>query len=54
MLNLDTHILIYALRGELYGNEHELLARTQWSVSAIVFREIAKQRSCPWRSSSDR
>ena len=47
MLNLDTHILIYALRGELYGNEHELLARTQWSVSAIVFREIAKAALVP-------
>ena len=42
MLNLDTHILIYALRGELHGNEQQLLARNQWSVSAIVFWEIAK------------
>ena len=42
MLNLDTHILIYALRGELHDSERQLLARTQWSVSSIVFREIAK------------
>ena len=42
MLNLDTHILIYALRGELTGNETQLLSRNQWSVSAIVFWEIAK------------
>lgn len=42
MLNLDTHVLIYALLGELAGNERQLLARTQWSVSSIVFWEIAK------------
>ena len=42
MLNLDTHILIYALRGELAGDERQLLADTQWSVSSIVFWEIAK------------
>ena len=42
MLNLDTHILIYALRGELHGNERRLLAGTEWSVSSIVFWEIAK------------
>ena len=42
MLNLDTHILICALRGELRRKEHQLLARNRWSVSAIVFWEIAK------------
>lgn len=42
MLNLDTHILIYALQGELKSNEVELLAGDQWSVSAIVLWEIAK------------
>lgn len=42
MLNLDTHILIFALRGELQENERQLLASTRWSVSSIVFREIAK------------
>ena len=42
MLNLDTHVLLYALWGELHGTEQQLLARDQWSVSAIVFWEIAK------------
>ena len=42
MLNLDTHILIYALRGELRSREQDLLARERWSVSAIVLWEMAK------------
>ena len=42
MLNLDTHILIHALRGELRSREQDLLARERWSVSAIVFWEMAK------------
>ena len=42
MLNLDTRILIYALRGELRAHEQALLARERWSVSAIVFWEMAK------------
>ena len=42
MLNLDTHILIHALHGELREDERRLLASTQWSVSSIVFWEIAK------------
>ena len=44
MLNLDTHILIFALRGELRVPERILLARERWSVSAIVFWEMAKLR----------
>ena len=42
MLNLDTHILIHALRDELQADERRLLAGNRWSVSAIVFWEIAK------------
>ncbi|WP_419162871.1 PIN domain-containing protein [Candidatus Palauibacter sp.] len=42
MLNLDTHILIHAIRGELKAGEESLLARHRWSVSSIVFWEIAK------------
>jgi hypothetical protein len=42
MLNLDTHILLGALADELTRRERELLARTPWSVAAIV----------PWESSS--
>ena len=42
MLNLDTHILIYALQGSLKIREQRLLAREPWSISAIVLWELAK------------
>jgi PIN domain nuclease of toxin-antitoxin system len=42
MLNLDTHILISALTGELAARERELLSRERWGVSAIVLWEMAK------------
>jgi PIN domain nuclease of toxin-antitoxin system len=42
MLNLDTHILLFALAGELTARERRLLASNRWSVSAIVLWEIAK------------
>ena len=42
MLNLDTHILVLALKGELRTAEQTLLARSRWSVSAIVLWELAK------------
>ena len=42
MLNLDTHILIHALAGDLRAREHALLERNEWSVSAIVLWELAK------------
>lgn len=42
MLNLDTHIVIYALAGELTAREKRLLGSQQWSMSAIVLWEIAK------------
>jgi len=42
MLNLDTHILVFALAGQLRPAEQQLLHRDQWSVSAIVLWEIAK------------
>ena len=44
MLNLDTHILIFALRGDLRHHEQATLTRERWSVSAIVFWELAKLR----------
>ena len=44
MLNLDTHILIFALRGDLRPHEQASLTRERWSVSAIVFWELAKLR----------
>ncbi len=42
MLNLDTHILVFALNGELRPSEQALLARNRWSVAAIVLWELAK------------
>ena len=42
MLNLDTHVLLHALAGDLTRRESTLLAREPWSIAAIVLWEIAK------------
>jgi PIN domain nuclease of toxin-antitoxin system len=42
MLNLDTHVLLYALAGESDPDEAALLSREPWSIAAIVLWEIAK------------
>lgn len=42
MLNLDTHILIFAVNGDLRPAERELLSSNRWSVSSIVLWELAK------------
>lgn len=42
MLNLDTHILLYAVTGSLTPTESRLLRSHPWSISAIVLWEIAK------------
>lgn len=42
MLNLDTHILLYALVGKVSRREASLLSRQAWSISAIVLWEICK------------
>src|SRR5437016_10436432 len=42
MLNLDTHILLYAVTGALTRSESKLLRGQPWSISAIVLWEIAK------------
>ena len=42
MLNLDTHILLYALTDDLTHRERALLSNETWSVSALVLCEIAK------------
>ena len=34
MLNLDTHILLLALAGDLTARERRLLATNRWSISA--------------------
>ena len=44
MLNLDTHMLVFAVRGELQPHERALLARDRWSISGIVLWELAKLR----------
>ena len=42
MLNLDTHILVYALAGELRPREKSLLSAHRWGISGIVLWELAK------------
>ena len=42
MLNLDTHVLLYALTDDLNARERHLLSKETWSISAIVLWEIAK------------
>jgi PIN domain nuclease of toxin-antitoxin system len=42
MLNLDTHILLFALDGSLKPKEHAILASEPWGISAIVLWEVAK------------
>lgn len=42
MLNLDTHVLLYAVTGALRPAERRRLATTRCSISAIVLWEIAK------------
>src|SRR5262249_17497709 len=42
MLNLDTHVLLHALAGELTPHEAAVLRRDSWSIASIVLWEIAK------------
>jgi PIN domain nuclease of toxin-antitoxin system len=42
MLNLDTHILVHALGGDLRSGERQVLSADPWSISGIVLWEIAK------------
>ena len=42
MLNLDTHILLFALDGSLKPSEKALLTSEPWGISAIVLWEMAK------------
>ena len=42
MVNLDTHLLVFALNGEITDRERRVLSANTWSVSAIVFWELAK------------
>ena len=42
MLNLDTHILIYLLNGDLNDREYQLVVQTPLAISGIVLWELAK------------
>ena len=42
MVNLDTHMLVFAVGDELRPGERNVLARERWSISAIVLWELAK------------
>jgi PIN domain nuclease of toxin-antitoxin system len=42
MLNLDTHILVHALSGDVTPKEHRCLSANVWGISAIVLWELAK------------
>ena len=42
MLNLDTHVLVFALTGELRPSERRVLGTYRWGISAIVHWELAK------------
>jgi PIN domain nuclease of toxin-antitoxin system len=42
MLNLDTHMLVHAWRGDLKPRERYLLSENPWGVAAIVLWELAK------------
>ena len=41
MLNLDTHIFLFALDGTLTAREKKALAADRWGIAAIVLWEIA-------------
>jgi len=42
MLNVDTHILLYTLLGELTPREARMISHQPLGISAIVLWEIAK------------
>ena len=42
MLNLDTHILVALLKGDLSKDERELVIREELAISDIVLWELAK------------
>jgi PIN domain nuclease of toxin-antitoxin system len=42
MLNLDTHILIHSMTGEVTAREGRILRTARWGISAIVLWELAK------------
>jgi PIN domain nuclease of toxin-antitoxin system len=41
VLNLDTHVLVFAIQGDLTRRERRILGSEPWSISAIVLWELA-------------
>lgn len=41
MVNLDTHVLVFALSGQLRPEEQKVLSANRWGISAIVLWELA-------------
>jgi PIN domain nuclease of toxin-antitoxin system len=41
-INLDTHVLVFALAGQATARERKLLSGSSWTISAIVLWELAK------------
>ena len=42
MLNLDTHILLFALQNQVSAAEKAVLSKHRWGISSIVLWEITK------------
>ena len=42
MINLDTHMLVFALAERLTARERRVLGADSWSISSIVLWELAK------------
>ena len=42
MLNLDTHMVVALLQGELRSPEESLVLKKEWAISDIVLWELAK------------
>jgi len=42
MLNLDTHIVIKLIEGDITSRERELIVKPPLTISPIVIREVAK------------
>jgi PIN domain nuclease of toxin-antitoxin system len=42
MINLDTHIVLFALTGDLRKKERAILEKSDWGISAIVIWELTK------------
>jgi PIN domain nuclease of toxin-antitoxin system len=42
VINLDTHLLLFAITGEVTPRERRALSESTWSISAIVLWELAK------------